>query len=76
MLRDMYTWRLQNVVLSKSFKLLWPMERKVMRSSATSGDTPFLENMCIIGDAWDWAVRWLLGASFVVCAWMFAAYHV
>ena len=42
-------------------------------SSATSGDTPFLENMHIIGDAWDWAVRLLSEASFVACAWMFAA---
>lgn len=51
----------------------WPMEQKVKRSSATSGDTHFLENMCIIGDGWDWAVRWLSKASFLVCAWMFAA---
>lgn len=50
-----------------------PIERQVMKSSATLGDTPFLENIHIIGDAWDLAVRWLSGARFVVCAWMFAA---
>ena len=27
----------------------WPIEREVMRSSATSGDTSFLENMVMLG---------------------------